>query len=82
VPQVRKDDPEAVFPFPRSASERRPTESDELPSPWDDGRPCSVGCPAENAIAGWPLKPFHEQHPLRSAANERRDSGFHVGVSS
>jgi hypothetical protein len=32
------------------------------------------------AIPGWPLRPFHEQHPLRSGFDEKRDSSFHHGI--
>lgn len=69
-----------VYPFARSAAERRPNLFDKLPPFWLDGGGCSTGCRPAGARSGWPLKPFHEQHGLRSGLNERRDSGFHVGI--
>ena len=30
--------------------------------------------------AGWPLRPFHRQHPLRAGLNERRPANMHEGV--
>jgi hypothetical protein len=47
---------------------------------WADGRPCSVGCTAAGTRAGWPLKPFHEQHAIRAGINELRSANFHVAV--
>jgi murein DD-endopeptidase MepM/ murein hydrolase activator NlpD len=69
-----------VYPFARSAVERRPNLFDKLPPFWADGGGCSTGCRPAGARNGWPLKPFHEQHALRAGLNERRDSGFHVGI--
>jgi hypothetical protein len=69
-----------VWPFPISAAQREPAASDRLVPFWADGRPCSVGCRAPGAIPGWPLKPFHRQHAIRSALNELRPANFHVAL--
>jgi hypothetical protein len=69
-----------VWPFALSASERTPVPSDGLVPFWDDGQACSVGCAAPGAIPGWPLKPFHKQHAIRSALNELRPANFHVAL--
>jgi hypothetical protein len=69
-----------TYPFPRTSADRRPTLFDGLRSFWPDGRECSIGCRPAGARAGWPLRPFHEQHALRAGLNERRGSGFHVGL--
>ncbi len=69
-----------AYPFPRSPLERPITMFDELPPFWRDGGACSTGCRPRGARAGWPLEPFDEQHGLRAGINERRDSGFHLGV--
>ncbi len=69
-----------TYPFARSAANRRPTVLDGVPAFWADGRLCSVGCKPRGALAGWPLRPFHEQHMLRAGLNELRPSGFHSGL--
>ena len=69
-----------TYPFSRSPLERRPDFSDGLEPFWSDGQSCSVGCRPSGAVGGWPLRPFHEQHPLRAGINERRGSGFHLGI--
>jgi hypothetical protein len=51
-----------------------------VPSLWNDGQPCSTGCRAPGAIAGWPVRPFHRQHRLRAGLNELRRVNLHVGV--
>lgn len=72
--------PAAVaFPF-AAPPEMRAVHPGALPRFWDDGRPCSVGCRARNAVAGWPLRPFRRQHALRAGLNERRGANFHRGV--
>ena len=68
-----------TYPFSRSALERRPTLFDHLVPFWSDDQRCSVGC-RPGGSAGWPLRPFHQQHPLRAGINERRRSGFHLGI--
>lgn len=68
-----------VVPFDPPAGLRRPGVRDGLPAFWADGRSCSVGCRA-NAAAGWPLRPFHVQHPLRAGLNELRTGSMHIGV--
>jgi hypothetical protein len=45
-----------------------------------DGRWCSAACRPWGAVAGWPLAPFHRQHPLRAGLNELRPESLHVGV--
>jgi hypothetical protein len=69
-----------VFPFPASNELRRADASERLPKFWDDGVPCSTGCRAPGVVPGWPLKPFHSQHALRSGLNESRVTSFHNGV--
>jgi hypothetical protein len=69
-----------IWPFPISRSQRRTTRGDGLPAFWADGLPCSVGCTAPGAIAGWPLQPFHQQHAIRAGINELRPDNFHVAV--
>jgi hypothetical protein len=66
-----------VWPFSISPRQRATNPHDKLPAFWADGRPCSVGCKAPGK-PGWPLKPFHKQHTIRSGINELRPSGFHV----
>lgn len=70
----------STYPFSRSSFERRPTVFDQLVPFWSDGQSCSVGCRPGNGVGGWPLRPFHEQHPIRAGINERRASGFHLGI--
>jgi hypothetical protein len=68
-----------VFPFPPSPASRKPARRDRLPRSFRAG-PCSTGCRPAVARRGWPIKPFFTTHPLRAGLNERRDSGFHVGI--
>jgi hypothetical protein len=69
-----------IWPFPISRLQRRTTRGDGLPAYWADGLPCSVGCAAPGAIAGWPLQPFNRQHAIRAGINELRPANFHVAV--
>jgi hypothetical protein len=69
-----------VWPFALSAHQRPTTPGDKLVAFWADGRECSVGCGAPGAAPGWPIRPFHKEHTIRSALNELRPSGFHVAV--
>jgi hypothetical protein len=69
-----------IWPFSISPLQRPTTSADGLPAFWADGKPCSVGCTAAGAIAGWPLQPFHEQHAIRAGINELRTANFHVAV--
>jgi hypothetical protein len=69
-----------VWPFSLSAALRAVTPADRLVPFWADGRLCSVGCRAPGATPGWPIKPFHEQHAIRSALNELRPTNFHLGI--
>jgi hypothetical protein len=69
-----------TYPFARVAADRHATLWDGLVPFWSDGIACAVGCRPRGVITGWPLKPFHAQHALRAGLNERRLSGFHVGV--
>jgi hypothetical protein len=68
------------YPFARARADRPVTSADRLPSLWADGQPCSTGCRPAAAVDGWPLKPFHRQHPVRARLDEHRPSGFHVGI--
>ncbi len=69
-----------VWPFSPPSGLRAATSADGLVAFWDDGRPCSIGCLAPGAIPGWPIKPFHQQHAIRSALNELRPANFHIGL--
>jgi hypothetical protein len=69
-----------TWPFADSGAQRRARPADHLPAFWADGAPCSVGCRPAGARAGWPLRPFHRQHPLRAGLNERRPANMHEGV--
>lgn len=69
-----------VWPFSISPGQRASSPGDRLPPFWADGLPCSVGCTAPDAIPGWPLKPFHQQHAIRAGINELRPANFHVAV--
>jgi hypothetical protein len=68
-----------TWPFARADDQFSPRRS-AVPPYWADGRECSTGCRPAGAVAGWPLRPFHRQHPLRAGLNELRPSGFHLGV--
>jgi murein DD-endopeptidase MepM/ murein hydrolase activator NlpD len=68
-----------VFPFAPSPANRAPARRDRLPRSFRAGG-CSTGCRPAVARRGWPIKPFFAPHPLRAGLNERRDSGFHVGI--
>ncbi|MFL5832235.1 MAG: hypothetical protein ACJ76X_20140 [Solirubrobacteraceae bacterium] len=52
----------------------------EVPSLYADGYFCSAACRPYGAQLGWPLAPFHHQHPLRAGLNELRPASLHVGV--
>jgi hypothetical protein len=69
-----------IWPFSISPLQRPTTPGDDLPPFWADGRACSVGCTATGATAGWPLRPFHEQHAIRAGIDELRPANFHVAV--
>jgi hypothetical protein len=69
----------ALYPFPPSPTQRAVRRHD-LPPFWADGQRCSTGCRPAGAIAGWPLRPFHQQHPLRAGLNELRTSSLHEGL--
>ena len=45
-----------------------------------DGAVCSLGCRPLGARFGWPVAPFHAEHPLRSGLNELRPGSLHVGL--
>lgn len=68
-----------VWPFGRAADERRARRADRLPPYWAVGG-CAHGCRPAGARDGWPLRPFHRQHGLRSGLNEWRPSNMHVGI--
>ena len=69
-----------TWPFAESGEQRAARPSDRLPAFWADGAACSVGCRPAGVRAGWPLRPFHRQHPLRAGLNERRPANMHEGV--
>lgn len=69
-----------TWPFARSPHQRPARPADHLPAFWADGVSCSVGCRPPGALAGWPLRPFHRQHPLRAGLNELRPDNMHVGL--
>jgi hypothetical protein len=69
-----------TWPFTPPGELRNVRTNDALPGLYSDGRPCTTGCRAPGAIAGWPLRPFHGQHSLRAGLNELRPNNLHVGV--
>jgi len=69
-----------TWPFADSGDQRPGRPADRLPEFWADGAACSVGCRPAGARAGWPLRPFHRQHPLRAGLNELRPANMHEGV--
>jgi hypothetical protein len=68
-----------TWPFAPGTALRRPGRRDRLPRRFRAG-PCATACRPAIARRGWPLAPFDRQHPLRAGLNERRPSGFHIGV--
>ncbi len=73
------DSPFDTLPFPANPADRA-TRRGEVPSLYADGLPCSTGCRPYLAQIGWPLAPFHQQHPIRAGLNELRPASLHVGV--
>ena len=73
------ESPLATLPFAPSPADRA-TRHGEVPSLYADGSPCSTGCRPYGAEIGWPLVPFHQQHPIRAGLNELRSGSLHVGV--
>lgn len=71
--------PRDTLPFAPNPNDRL-ARAGEVPSLWADGLSCSVGCRPYGAEPGWPLKPFHRQHPLRAGLNELRPGSLHVGL--
>ena len=71
--------PRDTLPFAPNPNDRL-ARSGEVPSLWADGLWCSTGCRPYGAEPGWPLKPFHQQHPLRAGLNELRPGSLHVGL--
>ena len=68
-----------TWPFAKSPDQRRLARG-AVPPYWADGAPCATGCRPAGALTGWPLKPFHEAHPLRSGLNEWRPANMHIGI--
>jgi hypothetical protein len=68
-----------TLPFAPNPADRA-TRPGEVPSLYADGLPCSAGCRPYGAEVGWPLAPFHAQHPIRAGLNELRADSLHVGV--
>jgi hypothetical protein len=71
--------PPAGVPFAPDPADRR-ARPGEVPSLYADGLLCSTGCRPNGALTGWPLAPFHAQHPLRAGLNELRPGSLHVAV--
>ncbi|MBV9917033.1 MAG: hypothetical protein JO153_11085 [Solirubrobacterales bacterium] len=71
--------PDSTLPFAPNRADRR-TRPYEVPSLYADGLACSVGCRPYGAEPGWPLAPFHSQHPIRAGLNELRPESLHVGI--
>ena len=69
----------ATLPFAPDPSDR-PARTGEVPSLYADGLDCSTGCRPYGALDGWPLAPFHSEHPLRAGLNELRPGSLHVGL--
>jgi murein DD-endopeptidase MepM/ murein hydrolase activator NlpD len=70
--------PPANWPFRPPAALKQGVRG--LPAFWSDGSTCATGCRPPGARSGWPLRPFHRQHPLRAGLNELRSSSFHHGI--
>lgn len=68
------------FPFAVPGDLRSPRASEAITSLYADGLACSIGCRPFGAIDGWPLRPFHREHPLRAGLNELRPDSLHVGL--
>ena len=71
--------PSDSLPFPPNPPDRS-TRPGEVPSLYDDGYACSTGCQPYGAEPGWPLAPFHHEHPVRAGLNELRAGSLHVGI--
>jgi hypothetical protein len=71
--------PADTLPFPPNHADRA-TRPGEVPSLYADGLQCSIACRPYGAEIGWPLAPFHVQHPIRAGLNELRPASLHVGV--
>jgi hypothetical protein len=68
-----------TWPFAKSPEQRR-LKRGAVPPYWRDGAGCATGCRPAGALTGWPLKPFHKAHPLRSGLNEWRPANMHIGI--
>jgi hypothetical protein len=79
LPALAGATPLSTLPFPPNRADRPPRRG-EVPSLYADGASCSVGCRPYRAQIGWPLVPFHEQHPIRAGLNELRPESLHVGL--
>ena len=73
------ESPADTLPFAPNRADRA-TDRGEVPSLYADAFPCSTGCRPYGAEIGWPLVPFHLQHPIRAGLNELRPGSLHVGV--
>jgi hypothetical protein len=78
-PRPARTGHDPTFPFAPDPADR-PVHPDEVPSLYADGLSCSTGCRPPGAQIGWPLVPFHVEHPLRAGLNELRPGSLHVGV--
>ncbi len=79
LPSTITESPSFTLPFPPNSADR-PTRPGEVPSLYADGLACSIGCRPYDAQIGWPLAPFHRQHPIRAGLNELRPGSLHVAV--
>lgn len=81
MPSITGPSKARIYPFTRSRRQRQADHFDLLPANvFNDQELCSVACRPSTAINGWPLRPFHRQHPLRSGLNEVRKSSLHHGI--
>lgn len=69
----------SALPFAPNRADRA-TRPGEVPSLYADGLTCTTGCRPYGAEIGWPLAPFHHEHPLRAGLNELRPASLHVGL--
>lgn len=79
IPRARASGIDASYPFLPDRADRAP-RPDELISMYADGTACAIACRPYGALEGWPLAPFHSQHPIRAGLNELRPQSLHVGV--
>jgi hypothetical protein len=79
LPSTLTESPSFTLPFAPNRTDR-PSRPGEVPSLYADGLACSTGCRPYGAETGWPVAPFHRQHPIRAGLNEIRPESLHVAV--